>query len=148
MSVEERANRASQQLSENSSLTDDLMDEEAVVVMDWAKSLAERFIHQTHYLDDTQAELLIEDGLRALRRTMRRLGRLVSRLEHLEPEAAYEHVSMLLEAAHELPNVQVNIPEDMDLALDTLRTLPTGEMLQQVLDWISLPEEDKEANDT
>ena len=144
MSVDDRARRAAENILENSSLTGDLMDDEAGVLLDWALNLAERFARNTRALDDIQAQPVIDEGLKALRRTMRRIGRLIGNLPQLDPDIAQERLETILEAAARVPDLRVQMPADVPAELNALRDLPPGAALRRVLTWFSLEEEQSE----
>lgn len=141
MSLEERVRQAADNILGDESLGADLVDEQAQVLLDWGLNLAERVVRSTQALDEGQASAVIDEGLYALRRTMRRVGKLVGNLNHMEAEAAQERLSKILNVADQLPGVQVHAPADLQAELETLRGLPTGEALQRVLTWFKIGEE-------
>jgi hypothetical protein len=138
MPIDDRVRRAAENILGNESLGDDLMDDEAQKLLDWGLGLAEQFARSTHTMDDVQAEPVLDEGLTALRRTMRRVGKLVGELGLADPETAQKRLMKALEAADELPGVQVQPPDDLRAELDALRELPPGQALERVLAWFSL----------
>jgi hypothetical protein len=138
MPIDDRVRRAAESILENESLGGDLMDDEAQKLLDWGLGLAERFARSTHAMDDVQAEPLLDEGLTALRRTMRRLGKLIGEMGMADPETAQNQLAKALEAADQLPGVQVRTPDDLQAELDALRKLPPGQALERVLSWFSL----------
>ena len=141
MPIEDRIRRAAENILENSSLGDDLMDDEAQNLLDWGLNLAERYARSTHTLDDNQAAPVIDESLTVLRRTMRRVSKLVGNLAAMDQEAAENRLTKILEAADQLPRVEVRPPDDLHVELDTLRSLSPGEALRRVLSWIDVGEE-------
>lgn len=142
MSVEDRIRQASENILQNSSLGDDLMDEDAQTLLEWGLEHAARLARGTRALDDSQATTLIDESLVALRRTMRRAGRLIGNLAQMDSETAEKRLSKFLEAADALPGVMVEVPTDMQAELNVLRELPTGEALRHVLSWFTIKGEE------
>lgn len=138
MPIDDRVRRAAENILNNASLGGDLMDDEAQMLLDWGLGLAERFARSTHTMDDIQAEPVLDEGLTALRRTMRRVGKLVGELSLADPKTAQKRLTKALEAADQLPGVQVQPPDDLQAELDALRELPPGQALERVLSWFSL----------
>ncbi len=69
--VERRASRAAESILENESLTADLNDDAAQVLITWGIDCAEMVAQRTVGLDDTEAEEIMAPRLRAIRRLMR-----------------------------------------------------------------------------
>ena len=148
MSIEDRLRLAAENILENSTLAGDLQDDEASQLLEWGLVIASNVAQSTHLVDDGEAELLLDDGLRALRRTMRRVGRLVGRLGELDADAAQALLRKALEAAAILPGTQVRMPQDANSELEALRGLSPAESLQRVLNWINQPEEGTDGEET
>ncbi len=80
----QRLNRAAESILENESLTAGLDDDAAQALLDWGLACAELAARSTSGLDDEAAENAISPRLRATRRLMRLVRRLVAQ----RPEAA------------------------------------------------------------
>lgn len=138
MSIEDRIRQASENILHNSSLGADLMDDEAQTLLDWGLDHAARLASRTQALDDLQATFRIDESLVTLRRTMRRVGKLIGNLKAMDSETAEKRLTKILETADQLPGVRIEAPEDVNTELDTLRGLPSGEALQRVLSWVAI----------
>lgn len=137
--LEERVRRAIENMIENSSLSDDLMDAEAQVLLDWGQGVVHRIFSQSSEPDgDGEGLSPVEDaGLTSLRQTMRRAGRLVGNIAHDDAEKAQKRIEKFLESARSLPAYQVAAPDDLQAAAQELQALPSGEALQRILSWIT-----------
>lgn len=73
--TEQRAVRAAESILGNETLTNDLDDEAASVLLDWALAWAERVAHSTSRLDDEAAQEAMYPRLKAIRKMMRSINR-------------------------------------------------------------------------
>ena len=143
MSLEERARRAAESLLENSSLTADLFDPEAQVLLDWGMKLATNLARDTGGVDDGQAEPILDAGLSDVRRVMRRVNRLVGHISEHDTQAVHKRLLSILETAERMPILKVNYPADLDAEVETLRGLSQGEALNRMLTWLGVGVDDE-----
>lgn len=148
MPLDDRIRQAAENILGNASLGEDLMDDEAQVLLDWGLDLSRLFVQRTGELDDNQALPILDEGLTALRRTMRRVSKLVGNLPHADPVTAEKQLGRVLEAADQLPGVALHAPADLGAEMEELRTLPPGQALERVLAWFSFGEEDRGAEES
>ncbi len=91
----ERVRRAVESIVENETLTDNLDDKAAQVLLDWGVACAEMIAQSTVGLDDERAEAEIYQRMRALRRMLRAVNRWIPRRLDMSDEeklAALEEV--------------------------------------------------------
>jgi hypothetical protein len=132
MSVEARAERASEQILGDESLTDELMDAEANTLIDWALERVYEIAQHTDGLDDDAAKAILDEHLLSLRDLMRRVNKLVSQLSAASPGMAMSMLAEIHELATRLPGVQPALPGDL-VEAQALRELPPGDALRRIL---------------
>jgi hypothetical protein len=84
--VSRRASRAAESILENESLTANLDDAAAQVLIDWGIDSAEMIAQYTVGLDDPEAEEVMAPRLRALRQLMRLVNQAIPDLERSQRE--------------------------------------------------------------
>lgn len=84
--IDRRVRRAAQSVLENESLTDDLDDKAAKALIDWGVSRAENAARATENLDDERAEEQMYPRMRANRKLMRTVNKLLARRSALSAE--------------------------------------------------------------
>jgi hypothetical protein len=94
-----RAARAAESILENESLTADLDDTAAKVLLDWGIACAELVAKETAGLDDQEAEQVIDSKLRAVRHLMRRVSKWAANQQDMEAQAGSELLDEIIERA-------------------------------------------------
>ena len=84
--LERRIQRAAERILENASLTDDLDDDAAQVLLDWGVRCAEQIAEDTADLSDDLAEEAMYPRLRALRRLLRAVNRWAPKRQPMDVE--------------------------------------------------------------
>ena len=135
MEPKDRARRAAEQLSEDSSLTGDLMDTEGRRLLQWGITLAERLAARAEGASDDAA---FDEQMEKLRGIVRRINRLVGQAQLMDPEKAAEILAKLLESAAELPVNLAWSPEDVTAEAAVLLQLPTEQALDRLLSLIRM----------
>ena len=97
--IKERIEKAAQSILENEKLTADLDDDAAQVLLDWGIASAKRIVQGTLGLDDMEAEDAMYQPMRANRRLMRGVNKLVSRFEILKKEGQFEALEKIISQA-------------------------------------------------
>ncbi len=77
--LESRKHLAAEMILDHEGLTDDLVDEEAQALINWAIGRMETFVPNTAGLGDEEARATIEQEASRVRRTMRDINRRVGR---------------------------------------------------------------------
>lgn len=111
--IEERIQRAAEQIVDDSSLTEDMEDAPAARLIEWGVTIAKRLAASTVGLDDMEAEEQLSLKLMSLRSTMRRINKLVGLLGTLSPEEIAEKFRLIREAAAQVPGLRANLPDDL-----------------------------------
>ena len=96
--LEERAKHAAETILENESLTDGLDDSAAQVLLDWGLACAKMIAQSTAGLNGLEAEEVMSNRLRAVRRLMRPMDEWIKRQE-LDPERSAELLAKIIEQA-------------------------------------------------
>lgn len=94
-----RVHRAVQSILENESLTADLDDPAAQVLLDWGIACAEGIAGDSVGLDDDEARDFISSRLRATRRLMRRVRRWVIKQAEMDAGARAALLDQIMEQA-------------------------------------------------
>ncbi|MCA9936520.1 MAG: hypothetical protein H6662_08370 [Ardenticatenaceae bacterium] len=94
-----RARRVAESLLENESLTADLNDTAAQGLLDWGLQMAQRVVDSTTELDDEAAEEVMYPRLKATRRMMRSVNRLVANARYMPPEDSAAMLDGIIEKA-------------------------------------------------
>ena len=95
--TEQRAVRAAESILNNESLTSDLDDEVASLLIDWGLTWAEQVAHNTSRLDDEAARENMEAKLKAIRKIMRLVTRWGTNLETWDEMQTMKTLTMILE---------------------------------------------------
>ncbi|GAB4571489.1 MAG: hypothetical protein Kow0077_08260 [Anaerolineae bacterium] len=125
------AARAAQEILNDSSLRDELTDEEAQPLLDWALARIEALAAQA---SGASPEAL-EDALANLRRVMKRMNRLVRLRQEGDPEALATELNRLGQLGARLTGQESALGEHAapELALDVLEGLDTVQLITHVL---------------
>jgi len=113
-----RIRRAAESILENESLTADLDDEAARLLLDWGVSCAEKIAAATEGLSDAEAEEAMAPGLRATRRLMRLVNRWVTERQGIGPEGSG---ALLAEIMEQATIIYGGVPSDSDIPDALLR---------------------------
>lgn len=109
--IDRRVRRAAQSVLENESLTDDLDDKAANALLDWGVSRAENAARATENLDDERAEEQMYPRMRANRKLMRTVNKLLSRRSALSAEdqaGLLDDIAAQAALVYDNPEVQTN----------------------------------------
>jgi len=111
--LEARRRLAIEMVLESESLTDDLQDEEAEILLDWGMAQAEAYALDTQEIaDEEEARLAIDQGVKMVRRAMRFINDLVAERMDLSDVEMVENLLQLVSLAKELPHVQIIAGEE------------------------------------
>lgn len=115
-----------QRLYESASLTDEMEDEEAKILLEWGSS-------QIHKLARTGGRL--EDRCKQLRRLMKDINYFIGNAEDMDSDEQLEELERIYNSADEL---SYPVEEDgMEPLLDELDGASAGDMLEILLAWIT-----------
>jgi hypothetical protein len=96
---QQRADAAIETLLENVSLTSELTDDAAKVLLDWGSDCVWRIARDTAHLNDAEVEEAMAPRLRATRRLMRSVSRWVPERQGMSAEKTTEMMTRILEYA-------------------------------------------------
>lgn len=147
-SIEERARRAAEQLSEDSSLTGDLMDTEGARLLQWGITLAERLAVRTEGTPGEEANATFDEHIYKLRGVIRRINRLVGQAPLMDPEKATSILIKLLEGVTELPIDLTWSPGDITAEAAVLLQLPPDQALDRLLSLIQMEDDEHGKEET
>jgi hypothetical protein len=105
--LDARRRLAIEMILESESLTDDLQDDEAEILLDWGLAQAEAYALATREIaDEEEARLAIDQGVTTVRRAMRSINDLVAERMDLRDGEMVEELLRMASFARELPLVQ------------------------------------------
>jgi hypothetical protein len=105
--LDARRRLAIEMILESESLTDDLQDDEAEILLDWGLAQAEAYALTTQEIaKEEEARLAIDHGVATIRRAMRFINDLVAERIDLSDGEMVEKLLHLASLARELPHVQ------------------------------------------
>lgn len=111
--LETRRRLAIEMILESESLTDDLQDDEAEILLDWGLAQAEAYALATGVTaNEEEARLALDQGVKTVRRVMRFINDLVAERIDLSDGEMVEELLRLVSLVRELPNVQVIASEE------------------------------------
>lgn len=133
MSLEERASNTINLIVGDSSLTDDLNDQEAIILINWGERLALRLSQRTAGMDDASANTFLDTAAQQVRTLIRRINKLVGELSPQIPAEMIEaRLPGMFEAASELPVLHPENPEIHSFAAG-LQRMNRQEAIQTLL---------------
>jgi hypothetical protein len=145
--IEERIRRAAEQILEDENLTGELDDAEANRLLEWGLDLSRKICEQTADMDEEQAQAFLEVALGNLRRTMRRINKLVGAAPYATPEEIASRLEQALAAASEVPTLRTRPPGDVGSTARRIQPLPAGNILNEILAHLSGEGEGEEEDD-
>jgi signal transduction histidine kinase len=105
--LEARKRLAIEMILESESLTDDLQDDEAGILLDWGLTQAEAYALATQEItDEEETRLALDQGVTTVRRAMRFINDLVAERMGLSDGEMLKELLDLTSLARELPRVQ------------------------------------------
>ncbi len=96
--VSQRASRAAESILGNESLTSNLDDAAAQVLIDWGIDCAEMIAQRTAGLGETEADEVITPRLRATRKLMRHVNQTIPKLTRTQDESNRDNLEETLDA--------------------------------------------------
>lgn len=93
--IRQRYRKAAEPLYENSSLRDELDDEQAQKLLDWGSRYLKKMANETAELDEEQAETIMETRAEQVSGVMRQVNRLTRAVTSGEQQELSEHLSAL-----------------------------------------------------
>jgi uncharacterized membrane-anchored protein YjiN (DUF445 family) len=97
--LEERINRAVEGILGNESLTADLDDDAAKVLIEWGMTCVNQIAQSVTRLDAAEAEKIMSSRLRAIRRLMRSVNKWIGNWEETDANGHTKRLSKVLEQA-------------------------------------------------
>jgi hypothetical protein len=111
--LEARRRLAIEMILESESLTDDLQDDEAEILLDWGLAQVEACALATQdTADKEEARLVLDQGVKTVRRAVRFINDLVAERIDLSDGEMVEELLRLVSMVRELPNVQAIASEE------------------------------------
>ncbi len=132
--IQARIEKAAQSILENEKLTADLDDNAAQVLLDWGIASAKQIVQGTLGLDDMEAEVTMYQPMRANRRLMRGVNKLVSRYDMLGEEGQVEALEKIISQAGVIYGSEY-VPPSSDHQSDFLSE--TKEIITDIPQWIA-----------
>jgi hypothetical protein len=106
--LEARQRLAIEMILESESLTDDLQDDEAEILLDWGLAQAEACALATQQIaDEEEARPALDQGVTTVRRAMRLINDIVAERMDLGDGETVEELLRLVSLVKDLPRVQV-----------------------------------------
>lgn len=129
--VAARARQLEAQILDDSSVTDDLDDTPAKVLLEWGLQAARRIAEATAGQPDVQAGEVMDAAIVSLRRTMRRVGKLVADFDSLAPDELADKLAGVLDAGG--ATGVLSVPPDVAQALKRVQSVPAPARLTLIL---------------
>ena len=138
--IDKLKQRIAEQLLEDSGLTGDLDDTEASRLLKCGLPISQQLVEQTSGMTLVEAEEYISSTLKNLRRTMRRINKLVGSLSSSTQDELVELLEKIFEAAGEVPVLEFTPPAALESEVANLQGLMPGEALSKLIGYFT-PEE-------
>jgi hypothetical protein len=111
--LDARRRLAIEMILESESLTDDLQDDEAEILLDWGMAQAEAYALATQEIaNEEEARLALDQGVTIVRRVMRSINDLAAERMDLSDTEMVEKLLNLASLTRELPPVQAIVSEE------------------------------------
>jgi hypothetical protein len=111
--LDARRRLAIEMILESESLTDDLQDDEAEILLDWGMAQAEAYALATQEIaNEEEARLALDQGVTIVRRVMRSINDLAAERMDLSDTEMVEKLLNLASLTRELPPVQAIVGEE------------------------------------
>jgi hypothetical protein len=137
-----RVNRVAESILENESLTADLNDEAAGVLIDWGIARAKEVAYSTlEIVDDDQAEEAMYVQMRALRRILRTANQWATKISMIDKEYGESALASIIEQAAILFG-QTYVPPNEASCKDLInrQNSPPAAFIANLLDLIEKPQ--------
>ena len=108
--LQNRLNRVAASFLENEKLTEDLDDEPAQILLDWALAWGKIIVQDTAGLDDEAAEEAMYPRLRAARKLARRINRWAREAGSLDPQRQKAQLQKLFDPVSDIFGVAFEVP--------------------------------------
>lgn len=135
MVMEDRIQRVVTQILGDMSLTEDMDDAQASVLLDWGSSTARHLALTTIDLEDEQAYAVLDPHLTNLRRTMRRVNKLFANLDGTSADELVGLLGGVFESLGTLPGKGGGAPDLAGLA-QQIAGQPPGAVLAIILPYL------------
>ena len=146
-SMEDRIRQAVTQITGNVSLTDEMDDAAAAILLEWGSTMATHLVHASADQPPEQAEQYMEANMPNLRRVMRRINGTIGSLSYESPEEIAERLSGLFEAAQQTPPLtDCEVPGEMSLVAFGLKQKSQTDAVTAILRLLTpgyLPDNDE-----
>ncbi len=133
MGIEQRISQAAESIMGDASLTGDITDEEASLLLNWGAAFASRVAGQTVSMDDANATAYLDGALRNLRRVIRRINKLVGEAGDLPPDDQAGYLQGIFEAAVQVPGLQTQPLDFVALAAELSRLTAVEKVRKMIL---------------
>jgi hypothetical protein len=131
--------RAAETILGDSALTDYLDDTEAIRLNEWGVSLAKEIAATALSMDTAQAETYLEENLKMVRRTMRKINRLVGDLGTLADDEVSEKLEDILESGEAIAGLSAARPGHLKSEAMVLARSSKADALTRLLEYFSRP---------
>ena len=136
--IEERVQRAVEEIAGNEALLEMLETEAAEEMLNWGKTIATSIVKGTHGMDDIAAEEATLSGLKAMRQTMRAVGNWAVG-KYTDPAGRSQLRDQLLKYLHTVFGKKASLPsaEELDALLNEVDN-PQNTSYELILKWKEL----------
>ena len=112
--IKSRQRRVVERLMENSSLRDELTDDQAQRLLDWGNARLKKVVTETADLADEDADNILEAQTERVSGVMRQVNRVVETVNRGERQEAEDHLKALLENLDSLQNKTVELEANVE----------------------------------
>jgi hypothetical protein len=141
--MEDRIRSVVLQITEDMSLTEDMDDTEAMILLEWGSHIARRLTLMTVEMTDDQAREVLDNHIVNLRRTIRRVNSLIgSKRDGASIDDIALKVGPIFDVAAEVPVLQPDKPEDTNQFAAQVSFLSTSGTLRAILARLSPDEQE------
>jgi hypothetical protein len=133
MVIDDRIRQAAEQILDDESLTGELQDQEAQVLLDWGIAQSRRLCEQTLEMDDAEAEEYLSTVLPNLRFAIRRTNKLLGSMARIDAGMIADGLTGIFESCALIPGLSSAPPDDLANLAGTLAELLPADALTRIL---------------
>ena len=129
----DRAQHAAETILTDPSLTDNLDDQPAQVLIDWGVQVAKRTAKHTEDMNDEAAQGFIDKQMTDLRKFMRRVNKLYGSYTESSPEEIISQIERIYDSTHNIRVIESRPIPDRKVIAESIYNLAPSDSIRQIL---------------